>query len=155
MSATAPVTDSSTNNKQIQRITVVNGSAEKIKTLNNFNQQFQIPISYPDFKQYGRQTADLGQEYWLGKKDSSYSKTQFAAAKLLGVKPLVDTISENEKYGNEGGFQRYAATGFVNYIKALSNVINTIVELPFQKTERINRVGNAALDVLGSKIVGL
>lgn len=73
--------------------------------------------------------ADLGQEYWLGRKDSTYSRTQLAAAKLLGIKPQVDTIWGNQKYGNEGAVQRYAAKGLINYIEALSNVINTIVEV--------------------------
>ncbi|GJQ88617.1 hypothetical protein Trydic_g5217, partial [Trypoxylus dichotomus] len=114
-----------------------------------------IPPIYPDFKQYGRQNADLAQEHWLSQKDSAYSKTQLTAARYLGIKPIVDTISEDKKYGNEAEFRRNIAIGIMSYIDAAGALINNIVDLPFQKKDRIVRVGNAALDAIGSKIVGI
>lgn len=42
MSATAPVTDSSTNNEQILYKTGVTDLASKVDKVNNFNQQIQV-----------------------------------------------------------------------------------------------------------------
>ncbi|KRT80363.1 hypothetical protein AMK59_8583 [Oryctes borbonicus] len=115
ISSSAPSVSNEANSKTIIKQKVV--------------QQLQIPPIYPDFKQYGRQYADLAQEHWLSQKDSAYSKTQLAAARYLDIKPIVDTIPESKKYGNNGEFHRNIAIGLMNYIDAAGAVMNNIVDV--------------------------
>lgn len=52
----------------------------------------------------------------------------------MGLKPIVDTIQEHEKYGNTGEQHRKIAHGLVDGFEALGNVVSTVVDVSLWKT---------------------
>lgn len=58
-----------------------------------------------------------------------YAKTQQVVADLLNPKPIVDTIQEHEKYGNDGGQGRAVGTKVVAAFEGFANILNAIVDV--------------------------
>ncbi|KAL3266036.1 hypothetical protein HHI36_010223 [Cryptolaemus montrouzieri] len=56
----------------------------------------------PSFPESGRKRVVLESESFLGQIDSKYGVAQQAVADVLNPKPIVDTIKEEDKYGNDG-----------------------------------------------------
>ncbi|XP_022914574.1 uncharacterized protein [Onthophagus taurus] len=110
---------------------------------------------YPDFKQYGREQAVLEHEHWISKIDSMYNRAQKKAADFLNLKPIVDTIEEHEKYGNDGEQHRGIAKALVHGFDGLGKKVNDVVDLPFKARDYVGKTINAALDAVGSKLVGI
>lgn len=61
--------------------------------------------------------------------DSIYSYAQQFIAGLFNHKPLVDTVQEQEKYGNDGDKYRAIGTAVVNSFEGFSNFLNSAVEV--------------------------
>ncbi|XP_026477842.1 uncharacterized protein LOC113383806 [Ctenocephalides felis] len=69
--------------------------------------------------------------------------------------PIVDTISEDEKYGNSGDKFSTVGRAVVSGFEGLSNLINKVVDYPYEAFKKFSRQATAKLNNLGSKIVGL
>ncbi|XP_023945508.1 uncharacterized protein LOC112051179 [Bicyclus anynana] len=103
------------------------------------------------------------------KLDGALLETEGIASKALSVKenvqnavagifqpqPIVDTIKEEEKYGNSGDKFRDTGRAIVNGAEGISNFVNSILEVPSRIFRSITRAASEKLNNLGSKLVGL
>lgn len=115
----------------------------------------QIDTPFPDS---GRQHAILesaAKETIPIQADIKYGNLQQLAANFYHPKPIVDTIQEHEKYGNDGGKIRAFGTVVVGAFEGLSNALNTLVDVPFQAVKTIGRQVTTTLNQVGGKLVGL
>lgn len=92
---------------------------------------FQINV-FP-LRLKGREQAVLDNPSWIQKTDSIYGYAQQFVADLLHPKPVVDTISENEKYGNNGDQFRSFGKAVVGGYEGFSNFLNTAVDVSNKK----------------------
>ncbi|XP_071452905.1 uncharacterized protein [Hetaerina americana] len=69
--------------------------------------------------------------------------------------PIVDTISEEDKYGNTGDSLGALGRGIVGGSEALSNFVNLAIEYPTNLFKSLAHRATEALNHLGSKLVGL
>ncbi|CAG9765495.1 unnamed protein product [Ceutorhynchus assimilis] len=118
-------------------------------------QTFNFVTPFPDS---GRQTAvqeSSAKESIPIQLDIKYGGLQRVVADFLNPKPIVDTIQEHEKYGNDGGKGRAISTAVVAAVEGLSNGLNALVDIPFQKTKTIGRQITESLNQVGGKLVGL
>lgn len=96
-------------------------------------QAFSAVTPFPDS---GRKEAILEQKSLESlpiKIDDKYGNLQGFVAGITHPKPLVDTIRENEKYGNDGEPFRQVSNKVVGGIEGLSNVLNTVAEVNIEK----------------------
>ncbi|XP_069365205.1 uncharacterized protein [Maniola hyperantus] len=92
----------------------------------------------------------------LGSKVLSVKENvQNVVAGVFQPQPIVDTIKEEEKYGNSG--DKFESTGraLVNGAEGISNFVNSILEVPGKIFRSITRAASEKLNNLGSKLVGL
>ncbi|XP_049825719.1 uncharacterized protein LOC109598392 [Aethina tumida] len=108
--------------------------------------------SFPDS---GRKHAILETESLTSQLDAKYTQLQQFAAGLYGPKPLVDTIQEHEKYGNDGDKLRSIGTFIIGKYEGLSNALNAAVDLPFQKAKQVGKTITTQLNAVGGKLIGL
>ncbi|XP_039961377.1 uncharacterized protein LOC120775308 [Bactrocera tryoni] len=101
------------------------------------------------------ESVNLEQEGIPSKVLSTYDKTQKKVADLTNLEPIVDTISEHEKYGNNGDMFDGIARSIVNGYEAFSNLLNALIQKPKDIARSISKGITAQLDVIGGKIVGL
>lgn len=83
----------------------------------------------PPFPDSGRQHARLEKESFVSQLDTKYGRLQEFVAGFVHPKPVVDTIEEYEKYGNDGGTFRGIATGIISKVEGASNLLNTAVDV--------------------------
>ncbi|RVE49231.1 hypothetical protein evm_006123 [Chilo suppressalis] len=76
-------------------------------------------------------------------------------AGLFQPKPIVDTIKEEEKYGNNGDKFYSAGKAIVGGAQSVSNLVNTILEVPGTIVKKITRVASEKLNNFGGKLIGL
>ncbi|KAI8430758.1 hypothetical protein MSG28_000926 [Choristoneura fumiferana] len=76
-------------------------------------------------------------------------------AGLLQPKPIVDTISEEEKYGNTGDKFYGAGRALVGGAEGVSNLVNSVLEVPGTIFRKITRIATEKLNNLGGKLIGL
>ncbi|KAM3968932.1 uncharacterized protein ACR2FA_002284 [Aphomia sociella] len=76
-------------------------------------------------------------------------------AGILQPKPLVDTIEEEEKYGNMG--DKFYGTGraVVSGAEGVSNFVNSIIEVPGTIIRKITKAASEKLNNLGGRLIGL
>ncbi|XP_044729580.1 uncharacterized protein LOC123292931 [Chrysoperla carnea] len=91
----------------------------------------------------------------FSKKDSFYTGLHEALANIFQYKPIVDTIKEEDKYGNDGEKFRSIGKFVVGKAEGLSNFLNKAAEVPGQVFKAIVQTTNEKLNHLGGKIVGL
>uniref|UniRef100_A0A0A1X0P9 Polycystic kidney disease 2-like 1 protein n=1 Tax=Zeugodacus cucurbitae TaxID=28588 RepID=A0A0A1X0P9_ZEUCU len=101
------------------------------------------------------ESVNLEQEGIPSKVLGTYDKTQKKVADLRNLEPIVDTISEHEKYGNNGDMFDGIARSIVNGYEAFSNLLNTLIQKPKDIARSISKGITAQLDIIGGKIVGL
>ncbi|XP_045478923.1 uncharacterized protein LOC123683954 [Harmonia axyridis] len=130
--------------------------------LNHVAKNIQIPtISpkaftvLPGFPNSGRTRAVLEQETLLSQVDSKYTNLQQAVANIYNPKPVVDTISEEDKYGNDGEKFKSVGRVLVNGYESFSNFLNALFEIPMEKAKQIGKQITANLNAIGGKLVGL
>ncbi|KAL1506289.1 hypothetical protein ABEB36_005681 [Hypothenemus hampei] len=87
--------------------------------------------------------------------DVKYAKLQQIVADFLHPKPIVDTIEEHEKYGNDGGKGRALSVKVVAAFEGFSNALNAAVESPFKAAKTAGRKLTESLNQIGGKLVGL
>ncbi|KAG5867400.1 hypothetical protein JTB14_022631 [Gonioctena quinquepunctata] len=112
----------------------------------------------PPFPDSGRTMAVLeqrNQETIPIRLDDKYGRLQEFVAGFVNPKPIVDTIQEYEKYGNDGGKFRQVGTALVGGYEALSNILNAAVELPFTAIKQFGKKVTTSLNTVGGKLVGL
>lgn len=65
----------------------------------------------------------------LSQLDSLYASFQKKTNDVVNAKPIVDSITDSDKYGNDGGINRVASVAFVNFYENIANVVNAIFEV--------------------------
>ncbi|KAG6465285.1 hypothetical protein O3G_MSEX015050 [Manduca sexta] len=80
---------------------------------------------------------------------------QGLVAGIFQPKPIVDTISESEKYGNTGDKFYGAGQVLVGGAQGVSNIVNSVLDIPGTILRKISRVATEKLNNLGGKLVGL
>ncbi|XP_063633282.1 uncharacterized protein LOC134804242 [Cydia splendana] len=99
--------------------------------------------------------AILESEGYGSKKLSLKENLHGIVAGLLQPKPIVDTIKEEEKYGNSGDKFITAGRALVKGAEGVSNLVNSVLEVPGTIFKKITRVATEKLNNLGGKIIGL
>lgn len=61
--------------------------------------------------------------------DNKYGKAQSFVAGIYNPKPIVDSIQEYEKYGNDGRQHNKIGNAIVNGYEAFSNIVNAVAEV--------------------------
>ncbi|XP_063931536.1 uncharacterized protein LOC135143571 isoform X2 [Zophobas morio] len=132
--------------------TLGDASRKKIAQVINPKKAFPLVAPFPDS---GRTYAALEHESLVGKADTAYGRLQEFVAGFYHPKPIVDTIQEHEKYGNDGGKTRVAATYLIGGLEGVSNILNTIVDVPFEVVNQFGRKLSETSAAVGAKLVGL
>ncbi|XP_013137943.1 PREDICTED: uncharacterized protein LOC106102884 [Papilio polytes] len=92
----------------------------------------------------------------FGSKTLSVNENvQNLAAGIFQPKPIVDTIKEEEKYGNNGDKFYSAGRAIVNGAENVSNFVNTVLEVPVKVFRNLTRKATEKLNHLGGRLVGL
>ncbi|XP_013184858.2 uncharacterized protein LOC106130550 [Amyelois transitella] len=87
----------------------------------------------------------------LSVKDNLHS----IVAGILQPKPIVDTIKEEEKYGNSGDRFYSAGRALVGGAEGVSNFVNSIIEVPGSILRKITKAASEKLNNLGGRLIGL
>ncbi|XP_037826527.1 uncharacterized protein LOC119614476 isoform X2 [Lucilia sericata] len=118
---------------------------------------FNVPFKISLFKaaEKTRESVNLETEGVPSKVLSLYDKTQKKYFDKTQPLPILDTISEHEKYGNNGDMFDGISRSLVNGYEAFSNLLNTLIQKPKEIARSISKGITAQLDVIGGKIVGL
>ncbi|KAJ0183775.1 hypothetical protein K1T71_000198 [Dendrolimus kikuchii] len=114
----------------------------------NFGGPFAAPVTTLE-------SAILETEGFGSKTLSINENVQGVVAGLFQPLPIVDTISEEEKYGNNGDKFYSAGQAIVGSAEGLSNVVNSVLEVPGVIFKKISRIATEKLNNLGGKLVGL
>ncbi|XP_037920450.1 uncharacterized protein LOC119657563 [Hermetia illucens] len=118
----------------------------------------QTPVEYlkaaPE-NQNGRETVLLESEHPVSAILSVYDDKQKKVSDFLNPRPIIDTISEHEKYGNEGDRFYGIGRAIVNGYEQFANFMNKLLNAPGQATRSISSGITKKLDQLGGKLVGL
>ncbi|XP_067638947.1 uncharacterized protein [Eurosta solidaginis] len=101
------------------------------------------------------ESVNLEKEGIPSKIYSAYDISHKKVVDFADLEPIVDTISEHEKYGNNGDMFDGLARSIVNGYEAFSNIINTFIQKPTDIARSISKSITAQLDIIGGKIVGL
>ncbi|CAH0578076.1 unnamed protein product [Chrysodeixis includens] len=80
---------------------------------------------------------------------------QNMVAGIFQPKPIVDTITEDEKYGNTGDKFAGAGKALVGGAQSFSNFVNSILEVPGSVFKQIARAATEKLNNFGGKLIGL
>ncbi|XP_053623800.1 uncharacterized protein LOC128682865 isoform X2 [Plodia interpunctella] len=96
------------------------------------------------------ETEDIGSKA-LSVKDNLHS----IVAGILQPKPIVDTIKEEEKYGNTGDKFIGAGRALVSGAEGVSNFVNSIIEVPGSILRKITKAASEKLNNLGGRLIGL
>ncbi|XP_026499316.2 uncharacterized protein LOC113403089 [Vanessa tameamea] len=97
----------------------------------------------------------LESEGYGSKTLSIKENAQNIVAGILQPKPIVDTIREEDKYGNDGDKFRNAGRAIVGGAEGISNFINSILEVPGKIIKSITRAASEKLNNIGGKLIGL
>ncbi|KAF9804805.1 hypothetical protein SFRURICE_007708, partial [Spodoptera frugiperda] len=99
------------------------------------------------------ETAIQETEGFGSKKLSIKENIQGAVAGIFQPQPIVDTIREEEKYGNSGDKFYSAGKAIVGGAEGLSNFVNSVLEVPSTVFKQIARVATEQLNNLGGKLI--
>ncbi|KAL4705706.1 hypothetical protein ACJJTC_018779 [Scirpophaga incertulas] len=86
---------------------------------------------------------------------SAKENLQQVVAGIFQPKPIVDTITEEEKYGNTGDKFYSAGRAIVGGAEGVSNLVNSALEIPGTIIRKITRAASEKLNNLGGKLIGL
>ncbi|KAK5643118.1 hypothetical protein RI129_006963 [Pyrocoelia pectoralis] len=98
----------------------------------------------------GREEATLEIE-----KPSAYDYAQTIVKNMLKPTPIVDTISEEDKYGNTGEQFHPVGNLITGSFKTISNVVNAVVDFPSNTATKLGQSVTGFLGTIGAKVVGL
>ncbi|XP_066588317.1 uncharacterized protein [Prorops nasuta] len=116
----------------------------------------ETPPPLSKYHSYTRETVQLESEGKQGLLEKQAPKpVRGLLENFLKPTPLVDGITEKEKYGNSGdqfiGIGRALVGGF----EGLSNFLNTVVDLPINAAKKTSRSLTEALNQIGARLIGL
>ncbi|XP_037931984.1 uncharacterized protein LOC119666774 [Teleopsis dalmanni] len=86
---------------------------------------------------------------------SKYDQSQKKLLDITNAVPILDTINEHDKYGNNGDMFDGISRSLVNGYEAFSNLLNTLIQKPKELARSLTKGITAQLDIIGGKIVGL
>ncbi|XP_028177244.1 uncharacterized protein LOC114365022 [Ostrinia furnacalis] len=89
------------------------------------------------------------------KKLSIKDNLHQVVAGVFQPKPIVDTIKEEEKYGNHGDKFYNAGRAVVGGAENISNFINSAIEVPQSIIRKIARAASEKLNNFGGRLIGL
>ncbi|XP_022227418.1 uncharacterized protein LOC111077448 [Drosophila obscura] len=101
------------------------------------------------------ESVNLEQEAIPSKVLSAYENSHKRVAELSQPVPILDTISEHEKYGNNGDMFDGISRTIVNGYEAFSNLLNTLIQKPRELARSVSKGITTQLDIIGGKLVGL
>ncbi|KAJ8737720.1 hypothetical protein PYW08_000315 [Mythimna loreyi] len=91
-----------------------------------------------------------------GSKALSFKENiQGIVAGIFQPQPIVDTIREEEKYGNSGDKFYSAGKALVGGAEGVSNFVNSVLEVPGSILKNIARAATEKLNNFGGKLIGL
>ncbi|KAF5289924.1 hypothetical protein FQA39_LY14933 [Lamprigera yunnana] len=102
-----------------------------------------------------RSSVEREESFLEYQKPSIYEYAQKILGNIIQPKPLVDTISEKEKYGNNGDQFRPLGNAIVNGYEGFSNFLNAAIDLPVETMKQITRKATNYLSLVGAKLIGL
>ncbi|KAJ2954429.1 hypothetical protein O0L34_g2698 [Tuta absoluta] len=94
-------------------------------------------------------------EGWGSKTLSVKENAGNVVAGIFQPKPIVDTIREDEKYGNTGDKFYAAGRAVVGGASGISNFVNSVLEIPANIFKTVTRAATEKLNNLGGKLIGL
>ncbi|XP_015124726.1 uncharacterized protein LOC107046584 [Diachasma alloeum] len=142
----AKVSEKSEPQRTVKRSTIEAFSGTPVKT---------SPISDffpPKTRETVRLETEAGQSLFEIKKKTP---VQDLLQAMFAPKPLLDRTTEEEKYGNSGDKFSGVGRALVNGFEALSNFLNSAVDLPVNAAKKTSRGLTAALNQVGGKLIGL
>lgn len=74
---------------------------------------------------------------------------------VLQPKPILDTIREEEKYGNDGEALGQVGRTIVGGVTKFTNFLSSTVDLPYEVLKSFTRKATETLNNIGAKIVGI
>ncbi|XP_065082737.1 uncharacterized protein LOC135705089 [Ochlerotatus camptorhynchus] len=86
---------------------------------------------------------------------SKYDNTQQKVKGWFDTPPLIDTIRESEKYGNEGDHLYFLTKPLVKVTETVSNTINRAIAAPRKLFQHATKGVSEKLNDFGAKLVGL
>lgn len=89
----------------------------------------QVNSLASSLRNFGREHAVKEVEHKLSQLDSFYANLHKKTNDFVNVKPIVDTISEHEKYGNTGETGRAVSTVIVGAYENIANAVNAFFEV--------------------------
>ncbi|KAM8719672.1 hypothetical protein ACLKA7_005836 [Drosophila subpalustris] len=101
------------------------------------------------------ESVNLEHEAIPSKVFTAYDNTHKKIADISHPAPILDTISEHEKYGNNGDKFDGISRSIVNGYEAFSNLLNTFIQKPKELARSVSKGITAQLDLIGGKLVGL
>ncbi|KDR19842.1 uncharacterized protein LOC110829571 [Zootermopsis nevadensis] len=90
-----------------------------------------------------------------GQNMASLNYFQTLLLSMLQPKPIVDTIREEDKYGNDGEQLGQVGRSIVGGVEKVTNFLSSAVDLPYDILKSFTRKATEKLNNIGSKIVGL
>ncbi|XP_017851508.2 uncharacterized protein LOC108606168 [Drosophila busckii] len=101
------------------------------------------------------ESVNLEHEAIPSKVLSLYDNSQQKISNLAHPTPLLDSIQEHEKYGNNGDKFDNISRSIVNGYEAFSNFLNSLIQKPKEVARSVSKGITAQLDIIGGKLVGL
>ncbi|XP_062549631.1 uncharacterized protein LOC134214241 [Armigeres subalbatus] len=86
---------------------------------------------------------------------SKFDDAQKKVKDWFDTPPLIDTIKESDKYGNEGDHFYFATGPLVKITESVSNTINKAIAAPQKLIRSAKKVVSEKLNDVGAKLVGL
>ncbi|GLV39936.1 hypothetical protein CBL_10832 [Carabus blaptoides fortunei] len=83
---------------------------------------------------------------------ATYGHRQMEVARSRGIKPVVDTIRAEEKYGNDGGKIRTASNAFIRLTEGSSGAISRTLGTPNKNTYNVLAPLDPFFANLGNKL---
>ncbi|EAT37971.1 AAEL010113-PA [Aedes aegypti] len=86
---------------------------------------------------------------------SKFDNTQKKVKDWFDTPPLIDTIKESDKYGNEGDQFYFITRPLVKLTETVSNTINKAIAAPTQIYRSAKKIVSDKLNDVGAGLVGL
>uniref|UniRef100_A0A1B0GB26 Secreted protein n=1 Tax=Glossina morsitans morsitans TaxID=37546 RepID=A0A1B0GB26_GLOMM len=127
--------------------------ARSPNSINTQSEGFRISLLQPAEKT--RESVKFETEGLASKVLSVYDGAQKKLIDNSERLPILDTIKESDKYGNNGDKFDGISRTIVNGYEAFSNFLNTLIEKPKEIVRSVSKGITTQLDVIGGKLIGL
>ncbi|GBP94326.1 hypothetical protein EVAR_25764_1 [Eumeta japonica] len=127
---------------ETRALTIRASQPQGVSAIVNAGSLFALPVTTQD-------EAALETEGIPSQGLSVKENLQHFVAGIFQPKPLVDIIREDEKYGNHGDKFYSAGRAFVGGVAGVSNLVNSVLEIPGTIVKQIARSASEKLNNLG------